>query len=146
MARISLTGLSDNEKELLREAADEVGMGLSEYCRTRLRAGHQLWTAGGDFDIFEMQKRLGDDLDQSAKEPSSTPTESATAAEHDRFIETIKRNLPTDEQDAISKKELEEIVRSEVLGEALQDLLNEDEAKYLPTAEGYILTESKENL
>ncbi|EMA25423.1 hypothetical protein [Haloarcula marismortui] len=139
MANIRITGLSDHEKELFEQAADDAGMKLAEYCRTRLRAGYRLWTAGGDFDVVEMRGRLDDDFDQTAANPS--PAESATAAEQDRFKQVIKRNLPSDQEHAVSKADLDEIVRDDVLGEALQELIDEGAVEYNAMSEGYVRTE-----
>jgi hypothetical protein len=98
-----------------------------------------LWTAGGDFDVVEMRGRLDEDFDQTAADPS--PAESATAAEQDRFKQVIKRNLPSDQEHAVSKADLDEIVRNDVLGEALQELIDEGAVEYDARAEGYVRTE-----
>lgn len=139
MTQITLHGVSDREKELIKQAADEAGMNISEYCRTRLRAGYRLWDAGGDFDTLEMQKRLDGDTKQSKADPS--PVEPASAAEQDRFKEMIKRNLPTDQEKAVSKTELKDIVRDDVLKDALQELIDEGEAKYNARKEGFVRVE-----
>lgn len=139
MASIQLSGLSDGEKELFEQAADDAGMNLAEYCRTRLRAGYRLWTAGADFDVVEMRRRLEEDLDQIDVDLS--PAESATAAEQDRFRQVIKRNLPSNQEHAVSKADLDEIVRDGVLGEALQELIDEGAVEYDARAEGYVRTE-----
>jgi hypothetical protein len=140
MVEIRISGLSDREKELFEQAADDAGMSLAEYCRTRLRAGYRLWAAGGDFDVVEMRGRLDEDFDQSAAlDPS--PAEPATAAEQDRFKQVLKRNLSSNQEHAVSKADLEDIVRDDVLGEALQELIDEGAVEYNAMSEGYVRTE-----
>ena len=129
-----MSGLSDAEKELIEERANEVGMETAEFARTRFRAGWRLWDAGGDFDVLEMQKRLGEEAEA---QQASEPTEPASAAGQDRFAEQIKRNLPTAEDDAVPISELQETVSEQVVTDVLDDLRDSGEVKYV-TGRGYV--------
>lgn len=134
MAQVTMSGLSDNEKELIKEAADEAGMGIAEFVRTRFRAGWRLWNAGGEFNVLEMQKRLDGEVET---QQASEPTEPASAGRQDRFSKQIKRNLPTDENDAVSIDELQATVSQEAVTDVLDELRDAGEVEYI-TGEGYI--------
>lgn len=135
-----MSGLSGEEKQLIDDAADEAGMSNAQFVRTRFRAGYRLWKAGGEFDVNEMRSRLDDDLDDSPESQTSS-SEPASAAKHDRFTEQIKRNLPTSEDDALSRDEVEDLVTSEVVGEALEELNDAGEIEYSIKQQGYVRTE-----
>jgi hypothetical protein len=137
MARVLLSGLSDEEKALIEQRADEAGMSVSAFVRTRFRAGWRLWDAGGDFDVLEMQKRLGEEVET---QQASEPTEPASAASQDRFSTQIKRNLPTTEADAVPIDELQETVSQEVVTDVLDELRDAGEVEYV-TGKGYVRVE-----
>lgn len=134
MASITISGLSDSEKTLIEDRADEAGMNKSAFVRTRFRAGWRLWDAGGDFDVLEMQQRLDKEVET---QQASEPTEPASAAGQDRFSKQIKRNLPTTEADAVPIDELQETVSQEVVTDILDELRNAGEVEYI-TGKGYI--------
>lgn len=138
MPKIEVSGLSNEEKQLIEEAADKVGMGNAEFVRTRFRAGYRLWNAGGDFDTSEMQSRLNNNLDAANIESQTKSSEPATATKKDRFTQQIKRNLPSDEADALSREEIENLVKSEVVGDVLAELIEAGEVEYDPRQEGYV--------
>jgi len=137
MARLAVTGLSDEEKELIEDRADEVGMNISAFVRTRFRAGLRLWNAGGDFDVLEMQKRLGEEAET---QQASEPIEPASAASQDRFSKQIKRNLPTAEDDAVPIDELQATVSQKVVTDVLDELRDAGEVEYI-TGKGYVRVE-----
>lgn len=137
MAAINLTGLSDSEKKLIEKRADEAGMDTAPFVRTRVRAGLRLWDAGGDFDVLEMHKRLGKEVET---QQASEPTEPASAAGQDRFAEQIKRNLPAAEDDAVPIDELQETVSQEVVTDVLDELRDAGEVEYI-TGKGYVRSE-----
>lgn len=134
MAKIEMSGLSDAEKELIKKRADEAGMGVAGFVRTRFRAGLRLWDAGGDFDVREMQRRLGEEVET---QQASEPTEPASAAGQDRFVQQIKRNLPTAEDDAVPIDELQETVSEKIVTDVIDELRDSGEVTYV-TAKGYI--------
>ena len=134
MNKISVYGLSDKEEGLIEKRADEAGMTKSEFILTRFRAGWRLWDAGGDFDVLEMQKRLDE---EGETQQASEPTEPASAAGQDRFVQQIKRNLPTAEDDAVPIDELQKTVSEEVVTDVLDELRDSGEVKYV-TGKGYI--------
>lgn len=134
MGKVGVYGFSDKEEELIEKRADEAGMSTSEFIRTRFRAGWRLWDAEGNFDVLEMQKRLGE---EGETQQASEPTEPASAAGQDRFVQQIKRNLPTAEDDAVSFDELKKVVSDEILTEVIDDLRSSGEIKIV-TNEGYI--------
>jgi hypothetical protein len=140
MVTIQLSGVSRKEKQLIEDAADEAEMSTAQFVRTRFRAGYRLWRAGGEFDTHEMRSRLNDDLDDSSESQTGS-SEPASAAKHDRFTEQIKRNLPTSEDDALSRDEVEDLVTSEVVGEALEELNDAGKIKYNIKQQGYVKTE-----
>jgi len=136
MPSIDVTGFSDEEKELIKKRAEEVDMTTPGFVRSRFRAGLRLWDAGGNFDVLEMQKRLG-----QIKDPSQTrnmPQKPASTAKKDRFEEKIKRNLPINEDDAVSKDDLTEIVTEKVIDDVLTDLRDQGEIEYIIGQEGFI--------
>ena len=134
MAKVGVYGLSDREEELIEKRADEAGMTKSEFVLTRFRAGWRLWDAGGDFDVLEMQKRLDE---EGETQQASEPTHPASAAGQDRFVQQIKRNLPTAEDDAVPIDELKKTVSEEVVADVLDELRDSGEVKYV-TGKGYI--------
>lgn len=134
MAKVGVYGFSDKEKELIEKRADEAGMTKSEFVLTRFRAGWRLWDAGGDFDVLEMQKRLDE---EGETQQASEPTEPASAVGQDRFVQQIKRNLPTAEDDAVPIDELQKTVSEEVVADVLDELRDSGEVKYV-TGKGYI--------
>jgi len=137
MTSISLSGLSDEEKELIEDRADEAGMKTAAFARTRLRAGLRLWDAGGNFDVLEMQKRLGKEVET---QDASEPTEPASAAGQDRFSKQIKRNLPTAEDDAVPIDELQATISQAVMTDVLDELRDAGEVEYI-TGKGYVRVE-----
>jgi hypothetical protein len=137
MAQVSMSGLSDEEKALIEERADEAGMDVSAFVRTRFRAGWRLWNAGGNFDVLEMQKRLGEEVET---QQASKPTEPASAAGQDRFSKQIKRNLPTTEADAVPIDELQATVSKEAVTDVLDELRDAGEVEYI-TGKGYVRVE-----
>jgi len=136
MAVIKLSGIGDDEKNALEQAAEDAGMSLSGFCRTRLRAGYRLWDADGEFDVLEMQKRL--DEKQPTDSSSSAPSEPKSAAKADRFEQQIKRNLPTSEDDAVSKEELIETMSTKVVLDILKDLKDRGEVEYIVDQDGFV--------
>lgn len=134
MAKLGVYGFSDKEKELIKKRADEAGMTKSAFVLTRFRAGWRLWDAGGDFDVLEMQKRLDE---EGETQQASEPTEPASTAGQDRFVQQIKRNLPTAEDDAVPIDELQKTVSEEVVADVLDELRDSGEVKYV-TGKGYI--------
>ena len=134
MGKIGVHGFSDKEEELIEKRADEAGMTKSGFVLTRFRAGWRLWDAGGDFDVLEMQKRLDE---EGETQQASDPTEPASAAGQDRFVQQIKRNLPTAEDDAVPIDELQKTVSEEVVTDVLDELRDSGEVKYV-TGKGYI--------
>ncbi len=134
MGKIGVHGFSDKEEELIEKRADEAGMTKSGFVLTRFRAGWRLWDAGGDFDVLEMQKRLDE---EGETQQASDPTEPASAAGQDRFVQQIKRNLPTAEDDAVPIDELKKTVSEEVVADVLDELRDSGEVKYV-TGKGYI--------
>lgn len=137
MAKIDMTGLSDEEKELIEDRADEAGMNTASFVRTRFRAGLRLWDAGGNLDVLEMQKRLGKEVET---QDASEPTEPASTAGQDRFSKQIKRNLPTAEDDAVPIDELQATVSQEVVTDVLDELRDAGEVEYI-TGKGYVRVE-----
>jgi hypothetical protein len=131
---LTVSGLSDEEKELIEDRADKTGMDTAAFVRTRFRAGWRLWDAEGDFDLLEMQKRLGEEVETQASEP----TEPASAARQDRFSGQIKRNLSSTEADAVPLDELQETVSEEVVADVLDELRDAGEVEYI-TGKGYVL-------
>jgi hypothetical protein len=140
MAHINVSGLSKEEKQLIKDAAAEAGMNTAQFTRTRFRAGYRLWKAGGEFDTHEMRSRLDDDLDESSESQTSS-SEPASAAKHDRFAEQILRNLPTDEDDALPRDEVEDLVTSKVVGEVLDELADAGNIEFDHKQQGYVRTE-----
>jgi hypothetical protein len=140
MATISMTGLSGEEKQLIDDAADEAEMKTAQFVRTRFRAGYRLWRAGGEFDTHEMRSRLDDDLDESSESQTNT-SEPTSSAKHDRFAEQIKRNLPTDEDDALPRDDVEDLLTSKVVGKVLDELADAGDIEYSHTQEGYVRVE-----
>jgi hypothetical protein len=134
MGKVGVYGFSDKEEELIEKRADEAGMTKSGFVLTRFRAGWRLWDAGGDFDVLEMQKRLDE---EGETQQASDPTEPASAAGQDRFVQQIKRNLPTAEDDAVPIDELKKTVSEEVVADVLDELRDSGEVKYV-TGKGYI--------
>lgn len=143
MPQIGMSGFSDEEKEMIEEKADEAGMSLAGFCRTRFRAGFRLWRSGGDFDILEMQRRLNQIEEKQPAQEQGGPTEPASSAGHDRFAEQIKRNLPASESDAVSIDELKDIVAEDVIVDVIDELRKEGDIRYV-TGSGYIATSRQE--
>jgi hypothetical protein len=137
MASVFMSGLSDEEKALIEQRADEAGMDVAAFVRTRFRAGWRLWDAGGDFDVLEMHKRLGEEAET---QQTSEPTEPASVASQDRFSKQIKRNLPTAEDDAVPIDELQATVSQEVVTDVLDELRDAGEVEYI-TGKGYVRVE-----
>ena len=140
MVQVNVSGVSEEEKKLIEDAADEAGMSTAQFVRTRFRAGFRLWRVGGEFDVNEMRSRLDDDLDDSPESQTGSP-EPASAAKHDRFTEQIKRNLPTDEDDALPRDEVENLVTSKVVGEVLDELADAGDIEFDHKQQGYVRTE-----
>lgn len=138
MPSIEIGGLSTDEIEALEQAADEVNMTTAGFCRTRLRAGHRLWNAGGEFDVLEFQQRLEGRKSEPTTSTSTSTAKPATTSKQDRFRSQIKRNLPTNETDAVSKAELIEVVSEDIVNEVLADLKNEGEIEYVLNPDGFI--------
>ncbi|RJX47632.1 hypothetical protein DP106_14520 [Halonotius pteroides] len=113
-------------------------MDTAAFVRTRFRAGYRLWSAGGDFDVSEMRSRLEDDIDDSTSESQTEPSDPASASKHDRFAEQIKRSLPTNEEDAISPDEVEDLVSTKVIRKVLSELREAGEVEYSVTQDGFI--------
>lgn len=141
MESIEMTGLSTEEKELIEELADEAGMDTAPFVRTRFRAGLRLWDAGGDFDVLEMRKRLGEKVETQQDSEPAEPAEPASAAGRDRFSKKIKRNLPVPaEGDPVPINELQEIVAQEAVTDTVDELRKNGEVKYI-TGKGYVRVE-----
>lgn len=135
MSELYITGIGEEEKEILKDAADNVGMDLAEFCRTRMRAGYRLWdVADGSFDTYEMQARLEED----SPEPSADDPDPAEASKRDRFAAAIKENVPRNEEDAIPKDELIDLVARDAISDVLNDLLDDGELKYNAKHDGFV--------
>ena len=128
MASVEIGGLTEEEKEMMDTLADEADMSTSQWARYRLRAGHRLWDAGGNFDIKEVQQRLDLETPEETDEESVSPT--------GRIRQVIKRNLSTDR--GMDQDEIEDLITEEAISEALGELIDEGEIEYSPRKGGYV--------
>jgi len=139
MATITVTGLGDEEKAVVEQAANEANMDLAEFARHRLRAGYRLWDADENFDVEKFQEKVGE------KEPADTSTtqtpKSVNVSKEDRFAKQIKRNLPTEEEDALGKEEIAKLVSTKVIASVISDLIDEGEVKHSVEYGGYVRAE-----
>lgn len=137
MPTLHISGISEDEKKALDQAAEDAGMTTSEFCRTRLRAGYRLWDADENFDVTEFQERLNEKQPADST-TSPTPSRSASAGKADRFESQIVNNLPSAEKDAIPKDELTDVVSQKVIDSVLTDLRERGEVKYVIEQDGFI--------
>jgi len=134
-----MTGIGREEKAAIEQAANEANMNLAEFARHRFRAGYRLWDADENFDAEKFQEKVGE------KEPADTSAtqtpKSVNASKEDRFAEQIKRNLPTEEEDALDKKEIAKLVSTKAVTSVLTDLLDDGEIEHSVEHEGYVRVE-----
>jgi len=140
MAEVYLSGLGDDEKAALEQAANKANMSVAEFARHRLRAGYRLWDADENFDVEKFQERVGEKEPEPANTNTAQP-KSVNASKEDRFAQEIKRNLPTDDEDAVGKDELVKLVSTEVITGILSDLKDSGEVKYVVEHDGFVRAE-----
>ena len=140
MADIYLSGVGDDEKAAIKQAANKANMDLATFARHRLRAGYRLWDADENFDVEKFQERVGEKEPETINTNTAQP-KSVNASKEDRFAQEIKRNLPTDSEDAVSKDELVGIVSKEVINDVLSDLKDAGEVEYVIEHDGFVRAE-----
>jgi hypothetical protein len=98
------TTLATGRKELAKkygEEADEVGLSRSEYVRKCIEVGRLTFRTSGKIDVDRLRELT---------EGESVATNSDLKTSGSNLSEAILRNLPTDEDRALSPEELREAV------------------------------------
>lgn len=131
-APVSFTAPAD-EVEEWDQRAEQQGLSRSEWLRQRIRAGHRLWSATGDFN-HETLNALFEATDTQA----STDTQSDTDAT--QLAALLEQNLST--TTTVPESDLEDIV-SDLMYDTLHDLQEAGKIKHVP-GRGYKLATDDE--
>lgn len=127
MVNIKISGITEKEEDRYKEAADEVGLSLSEYLRKQIRTGERFWAASGRFDHGEFNRLI-------AGEEIQNDSSGSTQAESD-VKNIIYRELSTTK--ATPVEELEDLVVEDLVLDALDELMDHGEVRFDPRERGY---------
>lgn len=94
-------GIREDLAERYDQEADELGVSRNEYCRKCIEIGRLVFRTSGQIDI--------DRLRELSEEESVSASSDLETSEGD-IAEAVLRNLPTEEDQAVSPEELQEVV------------------------------------
>jgi hypothetical protein len=124
--------LREYERERVEHEIEKQGVTMSEFGRSRFRAGWRLWDTVGGFD----QKAL----DKMAKGEISEEIPKSEASEVSEISSIIRKNLSTEDPTPLhsgSQDDLIDVVIERLVKDALSDLMDAGEIRYEP-GEGYL--------
>lgn len=124
--------LREYERERVEHEIEKQGVPMSEFGRSRFRAGWRLWDAVGGFDQEALDKIAKDEIPGEASKTG--------ASEVSEISSIIRRNLSTEDPTPLhsdSKDDLVDVVIEQLVKDALSDLMDAGEIRYEP-GEGYL--------
>ena len=101
MGMTSLGGIRKEVADRYGEEADELGISRNEYVRKCVEIGRLVFRTSGDIDIDRLRELTEDE---------SVPISSELETSEGNIAEAVLRNLPTDEDQALSPDELRQVV------------------------------------
>ena len=101
MGRTNIGQVREDLAERYDQEADELGVSRSDYARRCMEIGRLVFRTSGQIDI--------DRLREFSEEESVSMSSDLETSESD-IAEAVLRNLPTDEERALSPEELREVV------------------------------------
>lgn len=140
MGRTTLGMIPTEVAEQYSEEADELGLSRSEYVRKCIEIGRIIFQSSGDLNIERLRS-----LSEQNSDQDMSSNEDRVTISNDSLAGAILKNLPTDEERALSKEEIREAIfgteqeqREQVTNE-LRDLRKRDRIEPL-VDDGYIKT------
>lgn len=140
MGRTTLGMIPTEVAEQYSEEADELGLSRAEYVRKCIEIGRIIFQSSGDLNIERLRS-----LSEQNSDQDMSSNEDRVTISNDSLAGAILKNLPTDEERALSKEEIREAIfgteqeqREQVTNE-LRDLRKRDRIEPL-VDDGYIKT------
>lgn len=140
MGRTTLGMIPNEVAEQYSEEADELGLSRAEYVRKCIEIGRIIFQSSGELNIDRLRS-----LSEQNSSQELSSTDQNVAIPNDNLAGAILKNLPADEDRALSKEEIRETIfgteqeQREQVTEVLKNLRKSDRIEPL-VDDGYIKT------